>query len=269
VRYIPLRDKKPDDDWIAKAQELTAELKATSDPVARDEIIDNHAKLWGQLKQWLLELSHGKCWYSEAKDCFSHWDVEHYRPKKNAKDLDGTIHDAYWWLAFDWRNYRICGNVGNRTKSTFFPLRQGCTRASVDDDPRYENPMLLDPADAYDPTLLSFDVEGRVRAAPHVSDTWEKARVTYSVERCNLDFPPLMDRRRTVWADCWNSVEIYRSELQLLSRDPTNDVARNGVKEAARLLRMMIRETRELSAVARACIASAGDPRLDSLLRSA
>ncbi len=27
--------------------------------------------MWRRLKTWLLSLSHGKCWYSEAKVCFS------------------------------------------------------------------------------------------------------------------------------------------------------------------------------------------------------
>jgi len=82
------------------------------------------------LKDWLLKFSNGKCWFSEAKDTFSHMDVEHFRPKKSAKDLNGVEREGYWWLTFDWHNYRICGNVGNRKKGTFFPLSPGCTPAT-------------------------------------------------------------------------------------------------------------------------------------------
>lgn len=269
MRYISLRDQQPDPEWIRRASALIADLRAAADSAARNKIIDDNDGLWGELKEWLLELSHGKCWFSEAKDCFSHWDVEHYRPKKSAKDRDGTTHGGYWWLAFAWENYRICGNAGNRKKGTFFPLRDGCARAGVDGDLRYEEPMLLDPADEDDPVLLFFNLEGRAVAAPHVNDPWETTRVEYSVERYNLDFPPLMAKRKTVWAECWNRVEEYRRELTLYQNDPTNAVARDRFKQAAKRVRAMIREEQELSAVARACVESAGDPRVSGLLRSA
>jgi hypothetical protein len=248
---------------------VIAELKAAADSAARNKIIDDNSNLWGELKEWLLGLSHGKCWFSEAKDCFNHWDVEHYRPKKSAKDRDGTTYGGYWWLAFDWANYRICGNAGNRKKGTFFPLRDGCKRVGLDGDLRYEEPMLLDPVDEDDPILLFFDLEGHAVPAPHVNDDWEKTRVDYSVERYNLDFSPLMDKRKTVWAECWSRVEEYRHELGLWRQDPTNAVARDRFKQAAKHVRAMIEPDQELSAVARACLESAADPRLAGFLRSA
>ena len=269
MRYIPLRDQTPDPVWVRKATALIVALKATADADARNEIIDKNSALWGELKEWLIGLSHGKCWFTEAKDCFSHWDVEHYRPKKSAKDRDGTPYDGYWWLAFDWENYRICGNAGNRKKGTYFPLRDGCARVGVNGDLRYEEPMLLDPVDEDDPVLLFFDLEGHAVAAPHVDDDWETTRVKYSVERYNLDFPPLMDKRKTVWAECWNRVKEYRRELGLWQKNPTNTIARDRLKQASRSVRAMIREEQELSAVARACVESAGDARLVGLLRSA
>lgn len=120
MRHISLNDHVPDPAWLVKADKLLAQLKAAPDTAARKAIIDANDKFWGKLKNWLLELSHEKCWFSESKDCFSHWDVEHYRPKKSAKDIDGTEHEGYWWLAFDWHNYRICGNAGNRKKEPTF-----------------------------------------------------------------------------------------------------------------------------------------------------
>ena len=117
MRHIPLRNQEPDAAWLSKASRLLDELKAAPDAAVRNKIIDDNRAVWGKLKEWLLSLSHQKCWFSEAKDCFSHWDVEHYRPKKSAKDADGTTHEGYWWLAFDWQNFRICGNAGNRKKA--------------------------------------------------------------------------------------------------------------------------------------------------------
>lgn len=269
MRHIPLNDNAPDAAWRKKADVLLAKLKAAPDSAARKKIIDDNAKVWGDLKQWLLGLSHDKCWFSEAKDCFSHWDVEHFRPKKSAKDADGTEHEGYWWLAFDWHNFRICGNAGNRKKGTFFPLRAKSPRATGPDfDLRHEAPQLLDPVDDDDPSLISFNFEGRAIPAPGMADAWSKARVTYSVERFNLDFPPLMGKRKVVWNECWRRIQTYKDELQHLE-DDDNPIARTQAKEAAKNIREMMRPEKELSSVARACVLSTGDPRLFGLLQSA
>ncbi len=269
MRYIPLQDQNPDPVWLTKANGLLDDLRAAGDSDERKTIIKKNSATWGELKDWLLELSYDKCWFSEAKDCFSHWDVEHYRPKVHAKDDAGVEEAGYWWLAFDWHNFRICGNAGNRKKGTYFPLRPGCSRVHVDGDLRQEDPMLLDPVDEDDPGLLFFDIEGRAVAAPHVTNEWEKCRVERSVERYNLDFPPLMDKRKTVWAECWRRIEEYRAELALYQKDPSNGIAHDRFKQAAKDLRSMIRDDQELSAVARACMESAGDGRIVGLLRSA
>lgn len=258
----------PDAAWLAKATRLLQQLRNAADREARNAIIDANGAVWGELKEWLLSLSHQKCWFSEAKDCFSHWDVEHYRPKKSAKDQDGTEHEGYWWLSFDWQNFRICGNAGNRKKGTFFPLRSGCNRCVLDGDHRLEDPLLLDPTDADDPILLSFTLEGRAVPDAFISDVWEKTRVEYSVKRYNLDFPPLMDKRKTVWADCWSRIQEYLQELARYHTDKTNMLAKQLSKSAAQHIREMLRPEKELSAVARACVLSSGDPRVTKLLQS-
>ena len=106
---------------------------------------------------------------------FENAPIEHYRPKKSAREADGTTHDGYWWLAFDWQNFRICGNAGNRKKGTWFPLRAGCARCAPLGDIRLEDPKLLDPVDEDDPNQLSFDLEGHAIPAAHVVDAWERA----------------------------------------------------------------------------------------------
>ncbi len=269
MRHIPLLSRTPDAEWVKRADALLVQLKAAPDAAARNDLIDKNSAHWGELKQWLLSLSHGKCWFSEAKDCFSHWDVEHYRPKKSAKGVDAAADDGYWWLAFDWKNFRICGNAGNRKKGSYFPLREGCSRAKPFADLRYEQPTLLDPSDDDDPVLLFFNLEGRAVPAPHVKDEWEGIRVTCSVDRYNLDFPPLMNGRKLVWAECWNRLQDYIREVGLYQSDPANVIAKDRLKEAAKSVRQMIRADQEFSAVARACIESTGDPRVAGFLRSA
>ena len=277
MRHIPLEPPKPESQhyseyvkFIAKANELLEELKATPNAEERKRIIDKNSTVWGDLKEWLLTLSHQKCWFSEAKDCFSHWDVEHFRPKKSAKDLDGTKYDGYWWLTFDWHNFRICGNAGNRKKGTFFPLREGCVRiADPKGELRSEDPLLLDPTDEHDPTLLSFNLEGRAISNPHIDDEWEQLRVTYSVERYNLDFPPLMNKRKVVWQDCWQHIQSYLEELNKYHRDKNNVIAKEAFKKEAGNIRDMLKADRECSAVARACLLSTPDQRLRGFLQSA
>lgn len=268
MRYIPLKSQKPNADWVKKANHLLERLKAEKTKAGRAKLIDDHSSFWGELKDWLLSLSDEKCWFSEAKDCFSHWHVEHFRPKKSAKDEDGTEHDGYWWLAFDWRNFRICGSVGNTKKGTFFPLRKGCSRAKPFGDLRYEDPMLLDPTDPDDPILLFFNNSGEAIVAPHVKDPWEIARVAYSIQRCQLRFPPLVDKRKTVWNECWDRIVRYRDELNRYHADQTNVIARRESKNLMEQIRDMLNPDKEFSAVARACVLSSGDARLNAILQT-
>ncbi|MCA6243613.1 MAG: hypothetical protein IM671_00650 [Phenylobacterium sp.] len=269
MRQIRTKGTQPDEAWLEKAAKLLDKLDKAADKAERDKVIDDNAKLWGDLKKWLLELSHQKCWFSEAKDGFSHFHVEHFRPKKGAKDLDGTVHDAYWWLAFEWTNFRVCGSVGNSKKGIFFPLRDGSARAGPGGDLRFEDAMLLDPMDSHDASLLSFNVEGDAIVAPGVTDDWEVQRVEYSIERMNLTFGPLSAKRKAVWANCWAAIEEYLNELALYHQDKANVIAKSSFKNAMGKLVTMIGEAEEFSSVARACILATGDPRVMSVLQAA
>ena len=262
MRYIARAGREPRRTWLAQAESLLQCLRDAPDVEERHAIIDRNSRIWRELRSWLLELSHGKCWFSEARDCFSHFEVEHFRPKKLVRDADGSTSEGYWWLAFEWSNLRICGNVGNRSKGGAFPLRDGCRRCGPFGDLRQEEAQLLDPADAHDPALLSFDLEGHAIAAPAVSDEWEKSRVEYSIMRLKLDFPPLMDKRKSVWAECWATIQEYTDELDTYHRDRSNLIAREGFKRAAARIREMMGENQELSAVARACVLGTGDGRI-------
>lgn len=93
MRYIPLLETagpitngQIDQTWLDAANALIAKLKTATTKEERDEILEAKAnEIWGQLKPWLLSLSHDKCWFSEAADHFSNRDVEHFRPKKACK----------------------------------------------------------------------------------------------------------------------------------------------------------------------------------------
>jgi len=78
-----------------------------------------------------------------------------------------------------------------------------------------------------------------------------------------------MDKRNAVWAECWNRVQEYLKELKTYHDDKTNVIARDRSKQTLKRVRELMHEKRELSAVARACILSSGDPRVTGILQSA
>jgi len=208
-----------------------------------------------ELKPWLLALSNGKCWFSEARGSFSHWVIEHYRPKKTAKNLDGTERgDGYWWLAFDWHNFRICGNVGNRKKGGFFPLRNGSHQANAADrNVEDEVPYLLDPTRPEDPLLVCFDENGDFKPLPDL-DAWNTARVEESIKRYKLrEHEPLMEARRDVWSRCVREVNYCQNLMAEMSSSPSA-TKREAVKQQILKLRKLVNFDAEFSATASECL---------------
>lgn len=256
------------DAWLTDAERLSAELTklhAAGQITERNEQIDKHAGHWGKLKPWLLALSGGKCWFTEARDIASHLDVEHFRPKKVARNIKGTERDGYWWLAFDYMNFRIAGTVPNRKKGAWFPLRYGsqCStfnrRCEGDEVPHF-----LDPTNAHDVTLLAFDEEGKAVPAPGIA-RWEEVRVRRTVERLKLtEHQALAEERRKVWQ---NTTKLINKYLRALSDSRTSTAARERLKATAREIVCLTKSDAELSAVARWCLLMRNDPQLSRLVR--
>jgi hypothetical protein len=257
------------DEWLAEAARLVArlaELQAAADLPARNKFIDDNSAHWGKLKPWLQALSYGKCWFSEAKELYSHYDVEHFRPKKEAKALDGTTRDGYWWLAFDYMNFRVCGNVGNRKKGGWFPLQQGSLQSTYEKRcEESETRYLLDPIDIEDVNLLAFDEEGKAVPAPGVSE-WESGRVVETVKRLKLnEHGTLTEARRKIWSKVSDLVGQY-NDAKSRCRAGGNPAANQKIRDVVSNVREMTRPSSELSSVARWCILLRNDPQLSRLL---
>ncbi|MET7710984.1 HNH endonuclease [Streptomyces sp. NPDC005407] len=121
----------------------------------------------------LLDLVGGKCWYCETLILRADVNVDHFRPKSEVLDVPG--HQGYWWLAYEVSNYRIackhCNSGGarfngvpeGRAKGSQFPLLAGTRARHSRDDLSLEQPLLLDPARSGDPDLLGFDTAGHAR----------------------------------------------------------------------------------------------------------
>lgn len=252
MRHIPLLNHKPDETWLKKAAKAAAAIEAETDPEKRKLLIEKKKAVWGELKDWLLKLSHQKCWFSEAKDCFQDWDVEHYRPKKSAKELDGKEREGYWWLSVDWKNLRICGRVGNVKKGTFFPLGSGYCASSANRDIDDEVPLLLDPIERTDCSLLSFNSLGHAVPAAGIDD-FSKRRVIESVTRYKLDYDKLELRRLTIWETCESLInEIQNLMIEQAKTPGASKKAR--ISEKLEKLASYTNQTSECSGVAIACL---------------
>ena len=184
--FIDLKSNPPNSEWISKANELTNLLLAEPDPIKRNEIIDKNSALWGKIKSHLLALSHNKCWYSEAKESFSHYHVDHFRPKKHSYNINHEDEGGYWWLAFEWTNYRITGSVGNSKKGDRFSVRANKVR-NQGGDINLEVTYFLDPIDEEDPLALSFDENGEIRPVSINEADWNYIKAKYTIENLDLN----------------------------------------------------------------------------------
>lgn len=207
------------DDWLKKVAKLQIELEKLGTHAERTTYIGKHAAVWGEIKTKLLEMSHGKCWYSEAPDAVSDWHVDHYRPKGQALDEDETKHDGYVWLAFDWRNYRIAGSYPNsphkdgagvtRGKWDFFPLAAGSIRANWGSrDCAKEYCLILDPTNKTDPKLMTFDENGLPRPSDPGNAIVVK-KVETTVHFLHLDSDRLVAARKKKWREICDWIDQY------------------------------------------------------------
>ncbi len=214
-----------------------------------------------------MALSAGKCWFSEVRELYSHYDEEHFRPKKEAKALDASMRDGYWWLAFDYMNSRVCGNVGNRKKVGWFPLKDGSLCSSYaapceESETRY----LLDPIDDDDVALIAFDEEGKVVPMPG-SSAWEQVRVIETVKRLKLnEHGPLAEARRKVWQQVNRLIDDFIT-AKARCGPGNNPEAKMKLAEVRARAREMTNPMAELSVVARWCLLVRNDPQLSKLLQ--
>ncbi|WP_417799019.1 hypothetical protein [Terasakiella pusilla] len=207
-------------NWLEKVAKIQAELEKKETVEERKAFIDANSGVWGDIKDELLEMSHGKCWYSEAPDAVSDWHVDHFRPKKRALDEDKTQHEGYHWLAFDWMNYRIAGSFPNsphkdgedvtRGKWDYFPLANGSVRANWEQrDIGTEVCLLLDPTKRSDPKLIAFDENG-IPIPSQPDNPIVRKRVETTVHFLFLDSPRLIAARKRKWRETADWIEELR-----------------------------------------------------------
>lgn len=199
---------------ILKVAERAQKTLETLSDRERKVFIEKKAPIWRSFSRCLAKMSYGKCWYSESNDPQSFFDVDHFRPKKEAKRSEGVADDGYPWLAFSWDNFRYSAGRSNRLskdettdetrgKGSWFPVMTGSAIASWDSRcEQLEKPVLLDPTIRADVALIDVNPDdGRVEASRTCIGPEKQLRASRSIELYGLNLPRLVDARKIVLRD--------------------------------------------------------------------
>ena len=233
--------------WREMADRAKAELIAAPDEAARKAILKRAASsnIWREFYNLLPDSLKRKCWYCEAEEIRSDMPVDHFRPKNKVED--DRQHDGYWWLAFDWQNYRCaCTFCNSRRvfdetkggKACRFPLENPEERAFTPEDQAKlsnERPYFLDPFNPDDEKLLWFDNDGLPIAKP-LATTEQQTKVRNSIEIFHLHESRIVRARNKV------RLEVERQIRKIKDNDD--------VQAAKAKLRRMVRDTEKLSRAA-------------------
>ncbi|WP_370210416.1 hypothetical protein [Alloalcanivorax venustensis] len=229
------------------ADQAKAELIAAPNQEARKAILRklSSSNVWRDFYDLLPESLKKKCWYCEADDIRADIPVDHFRPKNKVEEE--SQHDGYWWLAFDWENYRcactFCNSRRNFNetqggKACRFPLENPEQRAFTPDDHdklHNERPSFLDPFNPDDEKLLWFDNDGLPIPKPEASE-----EQTRKVEN-SIDIFHLHETR----------IARARNKLRLEVETQVRKIKNNDDALGAKIrLRRMVRDTEKLSRAA-------------------
>jgi hypothetical protein len=209
IDYDPTKIAYPP-DWKNKAADLLQQLKDAPDAAARQKILsDQSNRIWSDLKLELRKLSHGKCWYTEARQDGTDVDVDHYRPKGRVAELIGVdpAHPGYWWLAYEPSNYRYSCIVSNRRrhdvdagrtggKADHFPIQREADRAfAADGDHDAEKPLLIDPCVSHEPELITFKDDGEAMPRFSPDHPYKHGKAARSIELYSINHSDFVTSR--------------------------------------------------------------------------
>lgn len=216
--YIDISQLNIPEEWEEEARQLTEQLKGMPED-QRSAFINQNSRVWQRLKPELERLSHNKCWYCETRNIRADFHVDHHRPKnkvKNENDVEES--KGYWWLAFDYKNLRLacsycnCLHTGTdgitRGKSDRFPLlSSSCKASSPDSNIENEMPLLLDPTNPFDPSMLWFIDDGRAFPKFSEDDGVPYRRAATTIDVLNLNDVKITEERKKLWNYCMRLIE--------------------------------------------------------------
>lgn len=196
--HIDLKNYPPKKEWLDKAKKVENELILAKTLVEKHQIIDKNEKLWRELKDHLRDIRNSKCWYSESINDGAHCHVDHFRPKKEALDELGEDKGGYWWLAFQWLNYRYAGPAPNIRKKSHFPVFKNKAN-NYGDSTNKEEILLLDPIVLTDTFKIGFDLEGKAQPRSTDINSLDYKRAFFSIEKYYLNKPDIKISRGVLY----------------------------------------------------------------------
>lgn len=250
MRFIDLLKINPNDpkvvQWEKTAKSHWNTLKTLKTHDERREYFKQNP-FWNEFKDILMDKFGKKCWYSECSIEGDFGDVDHFRPKNRSVDENGItiLKDGYWWLAFDYHNYRLSCAKCNRPskpcgKRDLFPIKKG-TPYAVNPNSSDDN-ILLDPCKRDDCELIDCDNMGSIVAVS--KDRYKKFRVEVSKRIYNLNI--FNYGRKKVRKICMATIMNYGINFK------NNNV--NGMKLCMMTLKEIVDSKSPYSSFARKCI---------------
>ena len=266
MRYVDISELSLPDGWQARADAALAALREEITQAAANALaagqdvaavrkaaitagleVPARKKIWRDLNDELAKLTNKKCWYSESKNPTADKNVDHFRPKNRVHE--DASHEGYWWLAFQWRNYRYASQWCNQRrvddehgtsggKWDHFPLCPGSPRARLEtDDYALEQPELLDPIDPDDWKLLTFRQDGYPTPAKQPG-TLEYQRAQTSIEVYHLHCNELVNERRALAGEIQRLIQdLERLRPQIVRNGGMRVLYKNRQKDLLRAIR--------------------------------
>jgi hypothetical protein len=237
VIFVDYNVFRPSKKWKKKARKQLRQLivfQAAGNIAQRNIHIDARQYVWSEIKAHIIKVTYNKCWFSEGGSDVSHFHIEHFRPKKLVEILPAKFGcaearptnepNSYWWMAFNYKNFRICGQIVNSYKGNYFPLAPGSiTCNSLSSNINLEQVILLDPAVQADTDLLTFDINGMpVASANPMLNPYGYLRADLSIKVYGLKDGLVIEARKRKLADLNILIDKINRYYQLLIADPTN-----------------------------------------------
>ena len=115
---------------------VSKSLKEIADLVPNHKSNDFNRDLYKKFKVMIWEQQHKKCAFCEKKiNSSDDGQLEHYRPKTEVCDEKDVLisRNAYWWLAYDHKNFLVSCFTCNNIKGSRFTLFDEQTRETAKD----------------------------------------------------------------------------------------------------------------------------------------
>ena len=215
------------------AERAQKKLETLNTPTERREFIKKKSHIWRAFGKYLARMSYGKCWYSESPDPQSFFDVDHFRPKLEARRSDTEIDKpGYEWLAFSWDNFRYAANCANREsrndetgvvegKNSWFPLLVNSVKANwANRCELQEKPLLIDPCRKEEVKLVDVHDDGRIIPSKIAIGT-KKIRVAQSGKYYGLNLPRIKEARQQIMRDVQDLIKILDDTVVAANAGPS------------------------------------------------